>query len=452
LPEDYRLTNIRYDDGQKALLFTYAQKSTGGSGNFVLLQGRSLTSLQIPADAHRETVRIGENAIEWIGAPDLFADGAAEILSWKQAGVPRKIEIFPDGIGNTAGFNREDWLAVVAGLTTCPADRSADDYACQVNHAAVAAGFVPWQFSRVPDGYTFESVYYKAGMTAVWYSSPAGELGVLQSIDDFKTQESNDWFSVPQEAIQEVIVAGQPAEYVNGSFTANPGEDHAVWNPDSGQIRLRWKQADYWFQFVKWGAPAMQPQELADLASTLTSDAPKGNTVAQATPTASSQSQLYLTIADAKKAYWKKFLQPSVLPDGMPFSHARLYDDDAITLFYGGFGEDKLEMTGRTLMLSQGEHGQSFADIYKAYPPEAVTRVEVDGQPAYLIRGAMLIASYDASGNSLIDEPVWQQDPFCLSLTWQKDDVDYFLQFATISGSGARITEKSLIEIAESLR
>ena len=223
LPDNYRLRNIRYDDTQKAVLFTYASENAGPSEYFVLAQGRNLATLQIPADASRETLQVGGNAIQWISAPTLFADGAATVLRWEQAGVARMLEIFQGDAGNETGLAREVWLSVLNGLTTCPADGSDQDYACAVNHAAVAAGFTPWQFPQAPDGYSFESVYYKAGQTAIWYASPAGELGVLQSSDDFKSQESNPWFSVPQDAIQEVTVAGQPAEYVNGSFRGQAG-------------------------------------------------------------------------------------------------------------------------------------------------------------------------------------------------------------------------------------
>ena len=452
LPDAYRLRNIRYDDTQKAVLFTYASENAGPREYFVLAQGRNLATLQIPSDATLETLRVGGNAIQWISAPTLFADGAGTVLRWEQAGVERMLEIFQGDAGNETGLAREVWLSVLNGLTICPADGSDQDYACAVNHAAVAAGFTPWQFPQAPDGYTFESVYYKAGQTAIWYASTAGELGVLQSSDNFKTQESNPWFSVPQDAIQEVTVNGQAAEYVNGSFVARPGEDHAIWNPDSGQIRLRWQQDGWWFQFVKWGAPAMQPQQLADLASNLTPDVQKVDSGSQAASVSSSQPEVYRSIAAAEKAYGKKFLQPAVLPDGLPFSHARIYDKNGITLFYGDFADDKLQLLGNMLMLSQGMKEKTFAEVYKVFPVEAFTEVEVNGLPAHLIRGGMLTGSYDASGNSLIDAPVWQQEPFCLTLYWEKEDQCYTLQFSTITVSGARISDADLIKIAESLQ
>ncbi len=452
LPEAYRLRNIRYDDIQKAVLFTYASENAGPREYFVLAQGRNLAALQIPADASRETLQVGGNAVQWISAPTLFADGAATVLRWEQAGVERMLEIFQGDAGNETGLQREVWLSVLNGLTTCPADGSDQDYACAVNHAAVATGFTPWQFPQAPEGYSFESVYYKAGQTAIWYASPAGELGVLQSSDDFKSQESNPWFSVPQDAVQKVTVAGQPAEYVNGSFIAKPGEDHAIWNPDSGQIRLRWQQDGWWFQFVKWGVPAMQPQQLADLASDLTPDVQKVNSGSQVASVSIPHPEVYRSIADAEKAYGKKFLQPAVLPDGLPFSHASLNDDGSITLFYGDFADDKIQLLGNMLLLSQGKKEKAFTELYKVFPAEAFTAAQVNGLPAHLIRGGMLIGSYDASGNSLIDAPVWQQEPFRLTLYWEKDDQCYTLQFSTIPGSGARISDEDLIKIAESLQ
>lgn len=453
LPDGYRLQNIRFDDSQKALLFTYTSGSTGTGAYFVLIQGRNLTSLQIPDDATRETILANGKQVEWISGQKPLADGASTVLRWEQDGVELMMELYPGGGQGDSELQQEDWVAVVNGLTACPTSGSKKDYACEVNRAAIAAGFTPWQFPQAPDGYSFKNVYYKAGLTAIWYASSAGELGLLQSEEDFKTQETSDWFSVPQDAIQEVTVAGQAAEYVNGSFIAQPGKDHAIWNPDSGQIRLRWKQADGWFQFVKWGAPEMQPQELADLAAGLTADPAQVHTDLQTNSAADTMTipEVYLTLADAEKAYGKKFLQPAVLPADLPFSHARLSAEDGIMLFYGDFAEDKMHMNSDAMVFIQGKKTSSFQEIYRDYPPEAIADAQVDGHPAKLITGTMQIGSFDENGQQLLEAPTWKKDPYMLTLYWEVDSQYFVLRFFSVPESGARLDASSLIAVAESL-
>ncbi len=296
-------------------------------------------------------------------------------------------------------------------------------------------------------------MYYGVGLTAIWYASPVGELGLLQSTQDFKTQDSSDWFSVPQAAIQEVTVAGQIAEYVKGDFVAQPGEDHAIWNPDSDHIRLRWKQADWWFEVVKWGVPRMEPQELADLVTGLTADPAQVRMDSQSNGSAEAMAvpEAYLTLADAQKAYGKKFLEPSVLPENLPFSHARLSgNDDGIMLFYGYFDEDKMRIKSDLLVITQGTVSTSFEETYRVFPKEAITDTQVDGHPAKLITGTVG-TSYDEKGQ-LLEGPTWKtDDPYMLTLYWEVDNRYFVVQFSSGPESGARLDASSLMNIAESL-
>ena len=457
LPDGYRLQNIRFDADQKAMILTYGLTDSWAGAYFILAQGQNLTPLQIPDDAHVETIPADGKMIEWINDSQSFADGASVVLRWEQDGVALMMDIYPGQDQGDAALQRDDWLAVINGLTACPTSGSAKDYTCEVNRAAAAAGFMPWQFPRVPDGYSFENVYYGVGLTAIWYASPVGELGLVQSTEDFKAKDSSDWFSVPETAIQEVTVAGQTAEYVKGDFVAQPGEDHAIWNPDSDHIRLRWKQADWWFEVVKWGIPRMEPQELADLVSDLTADPAQVEVESQPgdSPEALTIPETYLTFADAEKAYGKKFLKPSVLPENLPFSHARLSDnDDGIMLFYGDFADDKMHLNsnaGDVLLFAQGRIISSFEETYRVFPPEAITDTQVNGHPAKLITGTVG-TSYDENGQ-LLEGPTWKtDDPYMLTLYWEVDNRYFVVQFSTGPESGARLDASSLIKIAESLQ
>jgi hypothetical protein len=131
LPDAYRLRNIRYDDTQKAVLFTYASGNAGPREYFVLAQGRNLAALQIPADASRETLQVGGNAIQWISAPTLFADGAGTVL--------------PDGtVSVTLGTAPAEGKTVTISYKTKPVgvnvvecDTAEDDSTVVIEHGAV---------------------------------------------------------------------------------------------------------------------------------------------------------------------------------------------------------------------------------------------------------------------------------------------------------------------------
>ena len=452
LPQGYQLQNIHFDDTRQVLSMTYGQDASMRGLMVKLSESHNPFDLQFPEDSGRETISVAGKVVErYSRVGQSLPDGADEILLWEQDGVSLTLAVHYRQDQSETVYQREDWLAVIEGLTTCPVSGSTKDYACEVNRAAVAAGFIPWQFPQAPESYSFKSVYYIPGMTAIWYASPAGELGLLQSTEDFKTQETSDWFSVPADAIQEVIVAGRPAEYVAGDFVANPGEDHAVWNPDTGHIRLRWKQADWWFQFVKWGSPHMQPQELADLAADLTADPALFNADLQVGELNQiTMPDAYLTIADAEKAYGEGFLQPEILPQNLPFSHARLSEDGTILLFYGDFAEDKMRANDDVLTFAQGPKGQSFEETYeKNYPQEAITDAQVNGHPAKLISGTIQM-SYDENGQ-LLEGPTWKIDPFMLALYWEEGELNFVLRFSAGAQSGTRLDAPELIEIAESL-
>jgi hypothetical protein len=454
LPDGYRLQDIRFDAAQKAMLFTYGLDDSGTGAYFILAQGSDLTPLQVPEDAHVELMQTDEKMVEWINDSQSFADGASVVLRWEQNEVALMMEIYPGQTQGDAAPQRGDWLAVINGLTACPTSGSAKDYTCEVDRAAAAAGFTPWQFPQAPEGYSFQNVYYGVGLTAIWYASSPGELGLLQSTQNFKLQDSSDWFSVPETAIQEVTVAGQIAEYVKGDFVAQPGEDHAIWNPDSDHIRLRWKQADWWFEVVKWGAPRMEPQELADLVTGLTADPAQVKMDSQSSSSAEAMAvpEAYLTFADAEKAYGKKFLKPSVIPENLPFSHARLSDnDDSIMLFYGNFAEDKMRSESDVLIFIQGTVISSFEETYRDYPPEAITDTLVDGHPAKLITGTVGTA-YDENGQ-LLYGPTWKtDDPYMLTLYWEVDNRYFVVRFSSGPESGARLDASALMKIAESLQ
>jgi hypothetical protein len=460
LPKDYRLTNLQYLPDQQAIRSSYASP-VAGSGEFVsLTQGTNLPPFEVGADASVETLTLRGVEVEWIKGGWFVPNGAdtatweestgMDTLRWEENGVTLELMSMMNDSFYPAYLGREELIDIVSNLTSCANLTGAEKYTCDVQQAGAAAGFIPWQFTQAPQGFTYSSTWFQAGLTAIWYSSSAGDLGVLQSSQDFTALDSvSDWFSVPEEAIQQVSVGGIPAEYVNGDFVVTPGEEQATWMP-ADYIRLRWKNGDTWYEIVKWGEPVLQPQELADLAAQLSPDSGSIDASAQGQREEPMVADAYLNISDAEKAYGKPIRVPELIPDGLPFSHARIFEDTGVMLFYGNFAADKMQILGSGIMFTQGPIQNSYKEIYTQYPKEAVSDVSVNGKSAKMINGTLQV-SFDASGQP-VGDPVYYDEPFTLSLYWENGDQYYTLQFSSNGESGARISAEDLIKIAESVK
>ena len=63
-----------------------------------------------------------------------------------------------------AYLDKEDMQFIVENIRRCAAETSASEkYTCEVQQASAAAGFTPWQFEQVPDGFSFKTVDYQPG-------------------------------------------------------------------------------------------------------------------------------------------------------------------------------------------------------------------------------------------------------------------------------------------------
>jgi hypothetical protein len=464
LPKEYRLTNMQYIPELKAIRSTYASPSAGSGEFFSLTQGTNLAPFKIGADTPVEKLSINEHELEWVHGSWFTANGADEstwepqapldTLRWEADGVSFELVFIMNEPSSPANLSKEDMRFVAENLGSCAVLQGSEKYTCEVQQAAAAAGFIPWQFEQAPVGLSFNVAWYQPGLTAIWYGKGAGELGVLQSRQDFTALETSDWFSVPEDAIQQVTVDGQPAEYVNGGFVSQPGEDSAKWEQDSGHIRLRWKNGDWWFQIVKWGQPNMEPQELADLAATLVEDESLVNINAQSESTQEEVNQAYLSIAEVEEVIGKSIKIPSIIPVDLPFSHIRLFSDDAVMVFYGDFAADKMRINGSILTFSQypkfDDFNASMAERYVNYPPEVIHDVSVNGIPAKLVYGTYGIG-FDENGNQT-NFGTYSNDPFTVTLSWQDEESVYFLNFSASMSSGTRISDEDMIQIAESVK
>jgi hypothetical protein len=458
LPLDYRLTRILYDPIHQSVSMWYASPRAGSGEFFQVTQGRNLASLSVGLDAKVETVAIGEHSAEFVRGGWFVANGASEstwesqagvyTLRWQAEDVTISIEFLMNDSFLPAYLERDEMLAVAQNLVRCD---PAGDYTCEVSQAAAAAGFTPWQFPAAPAGLSFNHVDYRPGLTVLQYGSGMDQLTILQSTRDFAAQEEDSWFSVPADAIQGVDVAGQPGEYVKGQFMAQPGESEAGWNPDSPLERLRWKSDAWWFQIIKIGGTSLQSQPMADMAGQLT------GTVAQVQADRQQNTlpedglpDAYTDVTDLETAAGFDVLEPGVLPDGLPFSHARyIPDSGGVMLFYGSFAPDKLHANGPILVVNETPRQANEVNVGSSYPPEAVQPVEVNGYSGRFITGMM--ETVQSEPGQPAPAPLWNPDAGVLTLAWNTDEMTFTVNFNSSGQGGARVSAQDLLRIAGSL-
>ncbi len=143
----------------------------------------------------------------------------------------------------------------------CPQTGEAEKYACDLAFAEKEIGFkiqaLPLGFGGLD--YRGLDLDRKRKIVHLYYGpEPYGALWIAQGVGDFPKGISSDndhWGEVPIDAIQNVMVNGQPGEYVEGGFVQTPGSDQYTWMPDLPMARLRWKQGDIWFQISRGGTP-----------------------------------------------------------------------------------------------------------------------------------------------------------------------------------------------------
>jgi hypothetical protein len=135
-------------------------------------------------------------------------------------------------------------------------------YTCQVQHAAQTAGFAPAMPPLEDSGLWLSSLAVDtasntvlAGFGYSGYPDTGGSVHISQGVGDFPA--GSEWDKVPEHAVQAVTVAGNPAEYVEGSFVVRPGDTDAIFTAEVPISRLRWRDGERWFEFFKAGAPEM---------------------------------------------------------------------------------------------------------------------------------------------------------------------------------------------------
>jgi hypothetical protein len=459
LPRDYRLSRVLYDPDQQAVSLWYASPQAGSGEFFAITQGKKLEPLSVGENATIETVPVGEYNAELVRGGWFVANGSSETvweggmevytLRWQAQEVTISIDFHLNETFSPAYLERDEMLAVAHDLARCvPADA-----ACAMRQAAAAAGFTPWQFATLPGELPLTQVDYSPEQIALRYGSDMERVTLLQATQPFADEKGNAGSSLPAGAIQSVMVAGQPGEYVRGQFMAEPGQAEATWNPDAPVARLRWKNGETWLQITALGKQAIQlPQQLVTLAGQLTGD-PAWVLSSQKPEDLTEPDVLgyYTSIAELETATGVAVREPGLLPAGLPFSHAR-YEPitGTVMFFYGTFAPDKMRMTGPVLIINQTPRLQNESQPSDYFPSQAIQAVTINGQPGQFVTGMMETSMAELGQPT--SAPVWKADGGACHLQWRTDDWTFTIFFDPGYQRGERLTMQEMLKIAESLR
>jgi len=461
LPSDYRLTRIQYDPEQQAVHMMYASPKAAAGKFFVITQGKQLPSFEVGANATIETVSMGATSAEFVrgkwfapaGSNQATWEDHSEIytLGWQAEDVTIRIQFVLNDTFYPAYLDRDEMLAVGRSMTRCPAT---DDYACQLSQTAAALGFSPWELPTAPQGYEFLRTDYCPGQVTLWYGDGAQQLWILQSVQAFSGTDETVWTKAPKDSVLTASVGGLPAEYVRGQFLPATDGASAVWDGQAGVERLRWQDGGLWFQIAATGGAVYGPQGLTALAGQLAQSTRLPDVGETTTPTPEAGwAQAYSGITELEAAAGYNVLEPTVLPEGLAFSHARFEPHfRSIMLFYGSFAADLMHSNGPVLVVSQRPltGNESFNDAWNdsGFPQEAIRDVVVNGYPGKIYLGSLTTGLY-VEGQPT-STPAWTDEYGEIGLSWMTEEWEFSLHFS--ASSGARLAEADLIAIAESLR
>jgi hypothetical protein len=458
LPEDYHLDQINYDETRETVQMTYSSPKSSSGEFFMITQGKNLELPEISERAEVVAIPVGDNTAELVRGMWWNEDGSSKAtwvdqagvftIQWQQNDVAIRIVFMMNDDFYPAYLDQEQMVAVAHSLAQCP---TAEKFTCQLQQMTAAVGFKPWQFSEIPESFTFQRVDYRDGLVALWYTKGAEQLTVSQANYNFAIREADTWYSVPEAAIQPVTVNGAAGEYVKGQLMPAQNGSQAVWDPAAKVESLRWKQGIYWFQIVfSGGEDSDNQQQLITYAESLREEAPL--------PTSTSQplqvkediwSQVYTNLEDVRPLVDFEVLEPTILPEGVFFSHVRYISTGTLMLFYGDFAEDLMHASGPVLMINLHWIKDSEPVYPEMFPPEAIEQVYVNGIPAKLTIG--YIQASMAEPGQPTPEPTWVNDDGSLALTWKENGVGISISYQS-SYNKWRITKEDLIAIAESLQ
>jgi len=424
----------------------------------MITQGKNLELPEISERTEVVAIPVGDNTAELVRGMWWNEDGSNKstwvdqagvfTIQWQQNDIAIRIVFMMNDDFYPAYLDQDQMVVVAQSLAQCP---TAEKFTCQLQQMTAAVGFKPWQNSNIPEGFTFQRVDYRDGLAALWYTKGAEQLTISQANYNFAIRETDAWYSVPEAAIQPVTVNRAAGEYVKGQLMPAQNGSQAVWDPAAKVERLRWMQGNYWFQIVYSGGEASDhKRQMLQYAESLKEEAPLPTPTPQLIQvTEDIWSQVYTNLEDVKPLVDFEVLEPTILPEGIFFSHVRYISTGTLMLFYGDFAADLMHSNGPVLIINLHRFKDSEPIYPEMFPPEAIEQVMVNGIPAKFTIGT--IQTSMAEPGQPTPEPTWVNDDGSLALTWKENGIEISISYQS-SFNKWRITKEDLIAIAESLQ
>lgn len=143
-------------------------------------------------------------------------------------------------------------------ITVAPSNGSGAEVALQdIASVQAASGFEIAQPAYVPDGFTFSGAGYTPDRHAasLFYDRPGAEFVITQQpaqYAEFGLLTDGASGIGPDAPIEIVQLGDISAEYVAGAWIMT-SENQAVWNPNAGFQRLRWKSGTMIYEILTAG-------------------------------------------------------------------------------------------------------------------------------------------------------------------------------------------------------
>lgn len=328
-----------------------------------------------------------------------------------------------------------------------------------LDEAEELAGFELFEPSKLPRDYNLTQVEYDAEkqIISMWYRSPRGVTGEFILVEEGKNLIQSEIGASAK--VEYIPVGDTEAEFVKGGWFTDAGSNEEKWYDDMEEYNLRWKVQDISIHVMIMLNDVFMPayitrDEMVAFVQSIVqcpssdSDACNGAhaSVSQMPepPADGLDMADYSSISEIEP--WTNFdiLEPSMLPEGIQFSHvwfnAKLQQ---VWISCGSFAEDLMHSQGPTLFIFENmiNSGSEFDE--SIYPVEAIEKVTVNEISATLVKGRLESASGSTTST-------WK-DSADLMLSWVNNGVQYSISFAPGYLGGEQLSTENIIRIAESL-
>lgn len=300
-----------------------------------------------------------------------------------------------------------------------------------MDEVQIAAGFIPYQPTWLPEGYAFAGALFDEETKVVTliyeYLENGNNSFILRQGSYASLVEYDISFIVGSSAdIQEVWVNGEYGEYVEGTW-AGDVED-TVWENDTYRKRMIWKEGGRAFEIMYIGFPHyLLKDDMVAVAESLSANLPE------------SYLDDYLTLEEIQARVDFPILQPTLLPDGFEFDHA-LYDQDnnVVTLMYE-YGGNVNNAIGLKI--------EPISDLGTCYlcrlvgSSALIHEVTINGVKGEYVEGVWTLEDGEVIWKSYSEHRLMK------TLIWQADGMIFNLSYF-----GDSLLKDDLVVIAESIQ